>query len=62
MTAARFDLALTARRGLPSGTGIAPADLQRRFRRERHQPVAADDLDKLGGGPGAEMLVEGFAS
>ena len=44
--------------GLAIGSGVPRTDLQRRFSRERRQPVAADDLDQLGGRAGAGMLVE----
>ena len=62
MTAARFERALTASRGLSSGSGLAGADPERGIGIERFQLVAPHDLDQLGDRPGAGMLVEGLAS
>ena len=43
---------------LPVGAGLAGADIEGGIGGQRHQPVAAADLDEIGGGPGAGMLVE----
>ena len=64
-TAARFERALTASRGLSPDPvrcpGLAGADPERGIGIERFQLVAPHDLDQLGDRPGAGMLEEGLA-
>ena len=44
------------------GAGLSSADIEGGIGGQRHEAVAAADLDEIGGGPGAGMLIERLPS
>ena len=48
--------------GLAVGAGLSSADIEGGIGGQRHEAVAAADLDEIGGGPGAGMLIERLAA